>query len=63
MLDWQAIGIGFAFYLIIEGLMPFLNPEGFKKAIAAVLTAHPNNLRIYGAFAILSGCGLIYWIK
>ena len=63
MLDWQSIGIGFAFYLIFEGLMPFLNPEGFKKAIAAVLTTSPNSLRIYGAFAILSGCGLIYWIK
>jgi len=63
MLDWQAIGVGFAFYLIIEGLMPFLNPDGFKKAIAIALTTNPNSLRIYGAFAILLGCGLLYWIK
>lgn len=63
MLDWQAIGTGFAFYLIIEGLMPFLNPNGFKKAIAIALTADSNNLRIFGAAAVILGCCLLYWIK
>lgn len=63
MLDWQAIGVGFAFYLIIEGLMPFLNPEGFKKALTIALSSDSSSLRKYGAFAILLGCGLLYWIK
>lgn len=63
MLDWQAIGVGFAFYLIFEGLMPFFNPDGFKKAIAAMLTVNTNSIRILGAFAIIAGCLLLYLIK
>ena len=63
MLDWQAIGVGFAFYLIFEGLMPFFNPDGFKKALVAMLTVDTNNIRIIGALAIIAGCLLLYVIK
>lgn len=63
MLDWHAIGAGFAFYLIFEGLMPFLNPRGFKNAMAVILSAEEKNLRIFGAVLIVCGVFLLYGLK
>lgn len=63
MLDWQAIGAGFAFYLIFEGFMPFLNPHKFKQAIATLLTTEEKNLRVFGGVLIMCGVLLLYGLK
>lgn len=62
-MDWEALGAGFAFYLILEGVMPLLNPNGFKKTLAMVLLADPAHLRLLGAVAVCTGVGLLYLIK
>ncbi|MGH1539397.1 MAG: DUF2065 domain-containing protein [Arenicella sp.] len=63
MFDWEALGAGFAFYLILEGLMPLLNPEGFKRTLALVLVTPSSQLRFFGAIVIISGIALLYWVR
>ena len=62
-MDWQGFGIGFAFYLMIEGIMPFMNPHGMKKTLLEILKLSDSSLRIFGAISIILGIALLYAIK
>lgn len=62
-MDWEALGVGFAFYLIIEGTLPFFNPEGLKRTLLQVLSMNHNSLRLMGAISIVIGVALLYAIK
>ncbi len=62
-MDWEALGVGFAFYLMIEGIMPFMNPQGLKRTFIEVLKLSDNALRVVGAISIVLGVALLYAIK
>lgn len=62
-MDWEGLGIGFAFYLMIEGIMPFVNPHAWKKALLEALQLSETTLRIVGAISIILGVALLYAIK
>ncbi len=62
-MDWEGLGIGFAFYLMIEGLMPFLNPKLWKQSLLQALQLTENSLRVFGAISIILGIALLYAIK
>ena len=62
-MDWEGLGVGLAFYLMIEGLMPFLNPRLWKKSILEALHLPENSLRVFGAISIILGIALLYAIK
>ncbi len=62
-MDWEALGVGFAFYLMIEGIMPFMNPQGLKRTLIEVLKLSDSALRIVGAISIILGVALLYAIK
>ncbi len=34
-MQWSDLLAAFALYLVLEGLMPFLNPGGMKRALCA----------------------------
>ena len=63
MSEWQALAAGFAFYLILEGLMPFLNPQGFKRAILMMAGLSDDNLRKFGLVMLVVGVILLFSIK
>jgi len=63
MSEWGALVAGFAFYLILEGLMPFFNPSGFKKAISITLQLSDTQLRKFGAFMLIIGVILLFSVK
>jgi len=62
-MDWEGLGVGLAFYLVIEGLMPFLNPKLWKKTLLDALQLPENSLRVFGAISITLGIALLYAIK
>ena len=63
MSEWQALAAGFAFYLILEGLMPFLNPQRFKRAILMMASLSDDNLRKFGLVMLVVGVILLFSIK
>ena len=63
MSEWQALAAGFGFYLILEGLLPFFNPEGFKRMIAAALHIPENQLRGFGAVMLVLGVIILFAVK
>lgn len=63
MTEWQALVAGFAFYLILEGLLPFFNPSGFKRFLAMTLEVPEGQLRGFGAVMLVLGLVLLFSVK
>ncbi|MFI4967675.1 MAG: DUF2065 domain-containing protein [Gammaproteobacteria bacterium] len=49
--------------LVMEGIMPFLDPRTFRRALAAVAQADDRVLRIVGLLSMVVGAGLIYFVR
>lgn len=60
---WSDLLGAFALYLVIEGILPFLNPAAMKRAVAAFLQLELRQLRIVGLLSMLSGLALLYFVR
>ncbi|HEX5339608.1 MAG TPA: DUF2065 domain-containing protein [Gammaproteobacteria bacterium] len=49
--------------LVIEGVVPFMSPGGFKRTLAAVCQAEDRVLRIAGFASMLAGVVLLYLVR
>lgn len=49
--------------LVIEGIIPFLNPGRWRRLVATLATVSDRNLRIIGLISMLAGAGLLTLIK
>jgi uncharacterized protein YjeT (DUF2065 family) len=62
-IDWQDLGTAFALYLVLEGLLPFLNPAFAQRMFAAMAGAPGRQIRMVGLASMAAGCGLLYLIR
>ncbi len=60
---WQDILTAFSLYLIIEGMIPFINPDGFRRAAAMISQFGDNNLRMIGLVAMGAGLLLLFLVR
>lgn len=60
---WSDLLGAFALYLVIEGILPFVNPAAMKRAMAAFLQLELRQLRIIGLLSMLSGLVLLYFVR
>jgi hypothetical protein len=60
---WTELLSALALVFILEGILPFLNPEGLRKMF--ILAAHMNNasLRLTGLGSMLLGLILLYFVR
>ena len=52
-----------ALLLVIEGVLPFLNPAGLRRTILAVAQFDDRSLRLIGLGSMIAGCLLLYVAK
>ncbi|MHB8424463.1 MAG: DUF2065 domain-containing protein [Gammaproteobacteria bacterium] len=57
---WMALLTAIGLMLVIEGIMPFINPRSFKRTLATVVQAHDRVLRISGLASMIVGVILLY---
>jgi uncharacterized protein len=57
---WLALLTALGLMLVIEGIMPFLNPRTFRQALATVAQANDKVLRIAGLVSMIVGLMLLY---
>ncbi len=57
---WERLGDALALLLVIEGVLPFLNPAGMRRTLAAVAQLDDRSLRIAGLTSMLAGVLLSY---
>lgn len=53
---WQA----FALVLVVEGLMPFLSPGGWRRMFLQLLQLRDGQIRFFGLCSILAGLALMW---
>ena len=52
-----------ALVFVLEGLMPFLNPEGIRKVFFMASQLDNQSLRFMGLTSMLLGLGLLYLVR
>lgn len=55
--------VAVALVLVIEGIWPFLSPDGFRRALLLIAAEDKRALRIAGLLSMLSGVGLLYLVN
>ena len=52
-----------ALFLVLEGMAPFLNPRGMKRAIARLLDIGDRELRIAGLGSMVVGLTILFLVR
>ncbi len=63
MFDWQDLVTAFALYLVLEGVIPFLNPAGFRRFVQSLAEFSDSTLRGIGLASMIAGAALLYFIR
>jgi len=50
-------------FLVLEGIAPFLNPQGVKRAFAKLLQVQDRELRIAGLGSMLVGVVILFLVR
>ena len=59
---WSDILTAIALVLVLEGIMPFMNPDGMRKMFMLAMQMDNNTLRAIGLTSMLSGVALLYLV-
>lgn len=57
---WHDLFVALAMVLIIEGIFPFLHPQGLRKTLAVINQLGDGQLRMVGAISMLLGLVALY---
>jgi uncharacterized protein YjeT (DUF2065 family) len=60
---WQQLLIALALVLIIEGILPFLNPRGMRNVMKSMAELDDKSLRISGLVSMIIGLILLYTVN
>ena len=60
---WADLLAGLAFYLILEGLFPFLAPERWRRSLATLAELNEGRLRTFGLAAVIAGLVLLFSVR
>ena len=59
---WDSLWIAFGLVLVIEGLMPALNPKAFKKTMSTIRELDEGTLRVMGLISMSIGATVVYFL-
>ena len=62
-LNFTDLVAAFALFFVLEGIAPFLNPGGMKRALAKLLEIGDRELRIAGLGSMLVGVLLLFLVR
>ena len=62
-MDWTDLWAAFALYLVLEGVMPFLNPSAMKRMLAQLSQFDDRTLRIGGLLSMIAGVVLLAIVR
>ena len=60
---WEALLIGFALMLVLEGIIPFLYPAKWRNLVATLSQISDKQLRTMGLISMLAGIALLYFVR
>ncbi|MEM7016489.1 MAG: DUF2065 domain-containing protein [Pseudomonadota bacterium] len=60
---WHELWVALALMLIIEGIMPFLNPDAVRQALRQMAELDDATLRIIGFVSMVLGLICLYLVN
>jgi uncharacterized protein YjeT (DUF2065 family) len=60
---WQDLLTAFALYMIIEGMIPFVGPDLFRRTVARIAQLDDNHLRGSGLTVMAAGLVLLFIVR
>jgi len=62
-MNWDDLLAALALVLVIEGIVPFLNPQSLRKMLVTVSQLDDRTLRIAGLVSMLCGVLMLYMVR
>lgn len=62
-MNWHDLGLGIALFFVLEGILPFLNPQGLRHMLERIVTLNDAQLRFAGLTSMLLGLLVLYVIN
>jgi len=62
-MNWHDLGLAVALFLVLEGILPFVNPQGLRRMLAMMLSMNDTQLRFTGLSSMLLGLLLLYAVN
>jgi hypothetical protein len=62
-MEWNDLWAAFALYLVLEGVIPFVNPGGARRTFAAMSQMDERALRLIGLGSMIAGCVVLYFVR
>jgi uncharacterized protein len=62
-MNWSDLFAAMALYLVLEGIMPFLNPQGVKRLMLTFAGFTDRQLRLMGLVSMCIGLTLLYLVR
>lgn len=60
---WNDLLAALALVLVLEGVLPFLNPQSLRRMLVSVAQLDDRTLRVTGFVSMLCGVLLLYWVR
>jgi hypothetical protein len=60
---WKQLLVALCLMLVIEGIWPFLDPAGMRRALLTILDQDNHTLRIIGLVSMVTGVALLYLVN
>lgn len=62
-MNWSDLLAAFALYLVLEGVLPFLNPRALKRIMLSFADIADAHLRVWGLMSMSAGLALLYFVR
>lgn len=63
MTGFNELAIAICLVMVLEGLLPFISPNAWRKAMLQALVLSDKQLRLIGLGSMLSGCLFLQWLQ
>lgn len=60
---WEDLGRALCLMLVLEGMLPFLNPSRWRAMLASVAQVPDRHLRLFGLASMSLGAALLYLLN
>lgn len=62
-MNWADFWAAMALVLVLEGLIPFISPQGYKNMVQQMATMSEQMLRNVGLVLIIAGLLFLYLVR
>jgi uncharacterized protein YjeT (DUF2065 family) len=62
-MEWGDLFSALALYLVLEGLLPFVSPPGWRRSLTLLARLTDSQLRLFGLTVMIAGLALLLLVR